>query len=118
MPVLGFISALLGSTRLPRKPLQSLAGVPLIIRVVERVRSLGCVDDLVVATDSAEGAAGAKQAGGERGLPRRAKEPGPDGVPGGPGRRGFPGFDLIVNVRGDEPFVPRDAVAGAILRVR
>ena len=118
MPVLGVIPARLGSTRLPRKPLQPLAGVPLVIRVAERVRSLGCVDTLVVATDSTEVAAVAKQAGVECVLTSSAHETGTERVAEVAARPEFAGFELIVNVQGDEPFVPRDAVAGAILRVR
>ena len=52
MRVLGVIPARLGSTRLPNKPLQLLAGEPLVTRVIQRVRELGLVDELVVATDS------------------------------------------------------------------
>ena len=54
MPVLGVIPARLGSTRLWRKPLQPLGGVPLIVRVAERVSTHGLVDRLVIATDSPE----------------------------------------------------------------
>ena len=52
MRVLGVIPARLGSTRLPNKPLQMLAGEPLVTRVIQRVQEHGVVDDLVVATDS------------------------------------------------------------------
>ena len=52
MRVLGVIPARLGSTRLPNKPLQLLAGEPLITRVIQRVLEHGLTDELVVATDS------------------------------------------------------------------
>ena len=52
MRVLGVIPARLGSTRLLNKPLQLLAGEPLVTRVVERVAAYDLVDRLVVATDS------------------------------------------------------------------
>ena len=52
MRVLGVVPARLGSTRLPHKPLQLLAGEPLVTRVIQRVSSFGAVDELVVATDS------------------------------------------------------------------
>ncbi len=52
MRVLGVIPARLGSTRLPNKPLQPLAGEPLITRVIERVLEHGLIGELVVATDS------------------------------------------------------------------
>ena len=51
MPVLGVVPARLGSSRLPRKPLLSLAGEPLILWVVRRVVEAGVCDRLVVATD-------------------------------------------------------------------
>ena len=44
MPVLAVIPARLGATRLPRKPLRLLGGLPLVVRVYERVVSLGVAD--------------------------------------------------------------------------
>jgi spore coat polysaccharide biosynthesis protein SpsF (cytidylyltransferase family) len=44
------IQARLGSTRLPAKVLADLAGEPLIVRVVERVRAARSVDAVVVVT--------------------------------------------------------------------
>ena len=52
MRVLGVIPARLGSIRLPHKPLQLLAGEPLITRVIQRVMEHGLLDLLVVATDA------------------------------------------------------------------
>ena len=40
----------MGSTRLPGKTLQDLAGKPVLMRVVERVRRMQRIDDLAVAT--------------------------------------------------------------------
>ena len=54
MRTLAVIPARLGATRLPRKPLRLLGGVPLVLRVWERVREIGVADDCVIATDSAE----------------------------------------------------------------
>ena len=63
MRVLGVIPARLGSTRLPNKPLQLLAGEPLITRVIERVLEHGLVGQLVVATDSDQVAEVAERSG-------------------------------------------------------
>jgi hypothetical protein len=52
MPVLVVIPARLGSTRLPHKPLQLLAGEPLIVRVARHVMDMGTADRVVVATDA------------------------------------------------------------------
>ena len=51
---LAVIPARLGATRLPRKPLRLLAGVPIVVRVMERVAALRVADRIVVATDSEE----------------------------------------------------------------
>jgi len=117
MPVLGVIPARLGSTRLPRKPLQLLGGVPLVVRVAERVRGLGCLDALVIATDSADIKGVAEAAGFRALLTSRSHRTGTERVAEVAGRDEFSGFDLIVNVQGDEPFVPAEAVTGAIARV-
>src|SRR5258708_21279904 len=98
MPVLGVIPARLGSTRLPRKPLQPLAGVPLVMRVVERVRTLGCVDTLVVATDAPEIAAVAERAGVACVLTSSAHETGTERVAEVAARPEFAGFVLARNV--------------------
>lgn len=52
--VLGVIPARLASTRLPRKVLRDIAGRPMICHVYERARAAPRLDDLLVATDSAE----------------------------------------------------------------
>ncbi len=118
MPVLGVIPARLGSTRLPSKPLQPLGGVPLILRVAERVASLGCMDALIVATDSQKILHVVERAGFRAVLTSGAHDTGTERVAEVAGLTEFAGFDMIVNVQGDEPFVPREAVTGAIARVR
>jgi 3-deoxy-manno-octulosonate cytidylyltransferase (CMP-KDO synthetase) len=118
MHVLGVIPARLGSTRLPSKPLQPLGGVPLVVRVAERVSTLGCMDALVVATDSPHIKQVVEHAGFRAVLTSGAHETGTERVAEVARLPEFSGFDLIVNVQGDEPFVPREAVTGAIARVR
>ena len=54
MKTLAVIPARLAASRLPRKPLRLVGGVPLVVRVWERVSSLGVANDVVVATDSDE----------------------------------------------------------------
>ena len=54
MRTLAVIPARLGATRLPRKPLRLLAGIPLVVRVWQRVVEIGVADRVVVATDSDE----------------------------------------------------------------
>jgi 3-deoxy-manno-octulosonate cytidylyltransferase (CMP-KDO synthetase) len=117
MPVLGVIPARLGSTRLPRKPLQPLGGVPLVIRVAERLHAIGAADLLVVATDSAEIAAVVERAGFRAVMTLSSHETGTERVAEVAALSEFSGFDPILNVQGDEPFVPGAAVTGALARV-
>jgi 3-deoxy-manno-octulosonate cytidylyltransferase (CMP-KDO synthetase) len=117
MRVLGVIPARLGSTRLPNKPLQPLAGEPLITRVVERVLDHDLVDQLVVATDSERVVAVVEQSGARAVLTSRSHSTGTERVAEVAGRAEFAGFDTIVNIQGDEPFLSREALAGALERV-
>ena len=117
MPVLVVIPARLGSTRLPHKPLQLLAGEPLIVRVARHVVEMQAADRVVVATD-AEGVATALAGSGiDVVYTRPDHASGTDRVAEVAGTGGFEGFDVVVNVQGDEPFMPREAVEGAIARV-
>lgn len=117
MPVLIVIPARLGSTRLPRKPLQLLAGVPLIVRVIERAREVPGVDHIVVATDSAEVAEVVHPVGVEVAMTRAELASGTDRTAAVVTRAEFRHYDVVVNVQGDEPFIPVAAVTGAIARV-
>jgi 3-deoxy-manno-octulosonate cytidylyltransferase (CMP-KDO synthetase) len=117
MRVLGVIPARLGSTRLPNKPLQMLAGEPLITRVIQRVQEHGLADELVVATDSPIVAEVVERSRVRAVLTDDTHLTGTDRVAEVAARPEFAGFDAVVNVQGDEPFLPRDALAGAIDRV-
>lgn len=118
MRVLGIIPARLGSTRLPDKPLQLLAGEPLIARVIERVRALGMVDEIVVATDSQAVAAIAARRDVRAVMTDAGHRSGTDRVAEVARRAEYAGFDIIANVQGDEPFLPGEALGGALSRVR
>jgi 3-deoxy-manno-octulosonate cytidylyltransferase (CMP-KDO synthetase) len=118
MRLLGVIPARLGSTRLPNKPLQLLAGEPLVTRVIERVRELGLVDELVVATDAPMVAEVVARSGVRAVLTREDHPSGTDRVAEVAGRTEFAGFDMIANIQGDEPFLDGEALRGAIARVR
>jgi 3-deoxy-manno-octulosonate cytidylyltransferase (CMP-KDO synthetase) len=117
MRVLGVIPARLGSTRLPHKPLQLLAGEPLITRVIERVQEHDLVSDLVVATDSPQVAEPVRRMGVKVVLTDGSHPTGTDRVAEVAVRPEFAGFDVVVNIQGDEPFLPREALAGSVARV-
>ena len=54
MIILGVIPARLQSTRLPRKVLREIRGVPMVVEVFRRARTSPLLSDLLVATDSDE----------------------------------------------------------------
>ena len=117
MRTLAVIPARLGATRLPRKPLRLLAGVPIIVRVLERVRALRVADLIVVATDSEEIAQRVQEAGGEA-VPTALDHPsGTDRIAEVMRTARLGEFDVILNVQGDEPFVSGAAVRGALAQV-
>jgi 3-deoxy-manno-octulosonate cytidylyltransferase (CMP-KDO synthetase) len=114
MRTLAVIPARLGATRLPRKPLRLLAGLPVIVRVLERVRAANVADRCLVATDSDEVAAAVLDAGGEVAMTASRHPSGTDRVAEVASRPEFAGYDAVLNVQGDEPFVSPDALAGAL----
>lgn len=118
MRVLGVIPARLGSTRLPNKPLQLLAGEPLITRVIDRVLDHGVVEQLVVATDSPRVIEVAERSRVHAVLTDGAHQTGTERVAELAGRAEFSGFDTIVNIQGDEPFLSREALEGSLDRIR
>lgn len=118
MPVLIVIPARLGSTRLPRKPLQLLAGEPLITRVIDRARTVPGVDHIVVATDAPDIAELVRARGVDVAMTRDDLASGTDRVAAVIGRQPYQHYDIVVNLQGDEPFLPVAAVTGAINRVR
>ncbi len=113
MRTLAVIPARLGATRLPRKPLRLLGGVPLVLRVWERVRETGVADDCVIATDSAEVASVAAEYGADVVLTRADHPSGTDRVAEVAERSEFRRHQCILNVQGDEPFVSSGALTGA-----
>lgn len=114
MPVLAVIPARLAATRLPNKPLRLLGGLPLVVRVYERVMSLDIADACIVATDADEVVRACADAGINAVLTSPDHPSGTDRVAEVASRTAFAEYNIIVNVQGDEPFVSRAAVAGAV----
>src|SRR4051794_34215146 len=102
MRVLGVIPARLGSTRLPDKPLQLLAGEPLITRVIERVLEHRLVDRRVRATDSAGVAEAGRTPEVQVVMPAPSHSSGTERVAEVAGKQDFSELDVGVNIQGDE----------------
>jgi 3-deoxy-manno-octulosonate cytidylyltransferase (CMP-KDO synthetase) len=111
MNVLGVIPARLGSTRLPRKVLREIGGVPLVAHVYRSARRSPLLADLLVATDSDEVGAACRA----HGIPWMMTSP---DHPCGTDRlwevSRTRGADVYVNIQGDEPFVTPGHVAGLV----
>jgi 3-deoxy-manno-octulosonate cytidylyltransferase (CMP-KDO synthetase) len=103
MKTAAVIPARMRSTRLPGKPLLKIAGVPMIVRVLERARACAALSRVIVATDSEEIEAVVREAGGEAWLTSPLHKTGSDRVAEVASR--LP-EELILNLQGDEPLVP------------
>jgi 3-deoxy-manno-octulosonate cytidylyltransferase (CMP-KDO synthetase) len=107
------IPARLAAVRLPRKPLRLLAGLPLIVRVWQRVSSMNVADACVVATDDESVAKAARDAGADVAITSDAHTSGTERVAEVARQSRFKDYSTIVNVQGDEPFIGCAAVKGA-----
>jgi 3-deoxy-manno-octulosonate cytidylyltransferase (CMP-KDO synthetase) len=113
MRTLVVIPARLGAMRLPRKPLRLLSGLPLIVRVWQRISQMKVADTVVVATDDETVASTVRQAGADCVMTSKSHSSGTERVAEVASQSRFKGFDTIVNVQGDEPFIGPEAVSGA-----
>jgi 3-deoxy-manno-octulosonate cytidylyltransferase (CMP-KDO synthetase) len=107
MKVAAVIPARMQSTRLPGKPLRRIAGVPMIVRVLDRARACTGLDRIVVATDSREIKDVVEACGGEAWLTSPLHRTGSDRVAEVAER--LP-EELILNLQGDEPLLPASTV--------
>lgn len=115
---LGVVPARLGSERLPRKPLQVIAGRTLIEWVWRRAGGFRCLDRLVVATDSEDVAAVCRGFGADVVLTSSAHGSGTERVAEVATLATYRRFDVVVNIQGDEPFVTEEQVAEAVALVQ
>src|SRR5215212_453802 len=113
MRTLVVIPARLAAVRLPRKPLRLLAGVPLIVRVWQRVTAMKIADACVVATDADSVARAARDAGADCVMTSDSHTSGTERVAEVARMSRFAAYSTIVNVQGDEPFIGDAAVRGA-----
>jgi 3-deoxy-manno-octulosonate cytidylyltransferase (CMP-KDO synthetase) len=104
------VPARLASTRLPRKPLADLAGVPMVVRVARQAASSGATR-VVVAADSAEIVDACGRFGVEAILTDPAHPTGTDRLAEAVLALGLAPETIVVNVQGDEPLIPPDVIA-------
>jgi 3-deoxy-manno-octulosonate cytidylyltransferase (CMP-KDO synthetase) len=102
MKSVGIIPARWGSTRFPGKSLALLAGKPLILRVLDRVRGSARLDRVIVATDDQRIGKTVAEAGGSYVLTRSDHPSGTDRIAEAVQEIEA---DIVVNIQGDEPFI-------------
>ena len=117
MRTLVVIPARLAAVRLPRKPLRLLAGLPLVVRVWQRVSAMKVADTCVIATDDEFIAKAAGEAGAACVMTSDTHSSGTERVAEVAAQPRFLNYNTIVNVQGDEPFIGATAVKGAAAMV-
>jgi 3-deoxy-manno-octulosonate cytidylyltransferase (CMP-KDO synthetase) len=118
MGVLCVLPARLASRRIPRKPLQPLAGKPLIEWTWRAASGVAEFDRVVVATDSNDIVSCVSAFGGEAILTDRSHPSGTDRVCEAARSLGVGDADIVVNFQADEPFVDAPTVGRAVAAVR
>lgn len=98
-----------GSTRLPGKPLQKLAGKPLLQWVYEIAVASGAAE-VVIATDDDRIMAAAALFGASSRLTSLTLVSGTDRIAEVALQSGWGEDDVVVNLQGDEPMMPPDLV--------
>ncbi len=104
------IPARLASTRLPRKPLADIGGVPMIVRVARQAQRSGA-RRVVVAADGEEIDRACGTHGIECILTDAGHPSGTDRLAEAVARMALATDEVVVNVQGDEPLVPPTVIA-------
>lgn len=117
MAVLCVLPARIASQRIPRKPLQRVAGRPLVEWSWRAARRIPGVDEVRVATDDPEIADVVRGFGGVVVMTSPDHPSGTDRVAEAARRPDAEGFEVIVNFQADEPLLPPEHAAAAVRAV-
>lgn len=99
------IPARYASTRLPGKPLQKIAGLPMIQHVHARAVASGA-EEVVIATDDERIVAAALSFGAQVRMTSKDHQSGTDRLAELARIMGWSGDAIVVNLQGDEPLMP------------
>ncbi len=110
--ILGVIPARFSSTRLLGKPLADIGGKPMIRHTYESAKKSKLLDDIIIAVDDEKVYEVAKDFGAKVVMT-------PKDLPSGSDRiayvvKNLPSAEIIVNIQGDEPFIPGRMIDQAI----
>lgn len=101
--ILGLIPARYASTRFPGKPLIDIHGKSMIQRVYEQASKSATLYDVAVATDDERIREHVEGFGGKVIMTANTHQSGTDRC--AEAARQLPGFDVIINIQGDEPYI-------------
>jgi len=116
MPTLAVLPSRYQSSRFPGKPLALIAGRPMIQWAWDAARAAAGVDAVVVATDDARIRAVVEGFGGRVAMTDPDLPSGTDRVAAA--AASLPGFDLILNLQGDEPTMHPETIAALVAMMR
>ncbi len=115
--ILLVIPARIGSTRLPEKPLCRLAGEPLIRHTARQALGYPIEGEVLVATDDERILDAVAPLGVRAVMTDASHASGTERVAEVVRRPEFSDAEIIVNLQGDEPFLPASAVEAAVRMV-
>jgi 3-deoxy-manno-octulosonate cytidylyltransferase (CMP-KDO synthetase) len=111
MKAIAVIPARLASTRLPRKMLREIGGIPLVGVVYQAVRSSELLAEVIIATDSEEIMAVCRQHGWNARMTSASHRSGTERVHE---VSNSVRADVYVNIQGDEPLVRCEQIASLL----
>src|ERR1700712_4036526 len=108
MKVLGIIPARYASTRFPGKPLVDINGKSMIQRVYEQAKKCSTLTEVIVATDDERIFNHVQQFGGVAVMTADNHQSGTDRC--AEVARQHTGYNVIINIQGDEPFIDPEQI--------
>lgn len=103
------IPARYASERLPGKPLRPIAGKPMLQHVHARAAASSATE-VIVATDDERIAAAARHFGADVCMTAAGHSSGTERIAEVGRTRGWPGGRIVINLQGDEPLMPPEAI--------
>lgn len=107
------IPARLASSRLPRKALADIHGLPMVVRVAQAAQQ-SRADRVVVATDAEEILEAARRCGIDALMTASTHASGTDRIAEAGQLLGVAGNDCVINVQGDEPLIEASLIDALI----
>lgn len=106
----GIIPARFGSSRFPGKPLVSIEGIPMVIRVYQQAKKVLALDEVIIATDHPEIFATAQHWKAEVVMTSDQHPSGTDRCLEVVQKLELKPSDIVVNIQGDEPFIAPEQI--------